>query len=693
MPAPSGFALLWLAIAHPAVLASRVVSTRLNSAQDPAKVYPVTRVVELLKDMKKNLEQQADTDEEVYEKLACWCTTNDKAKAKGISDAEARLSDLSATIEKTTALSATLTVEIKGLQEEVARNEKSLQVATALREKQRAEFIGEEKEMIQSIQALGSAVVVLSKHHGGGAALLSGQALAAAVKAAGRLQRHAALLQGRLTPSQKRAVEALAQQAAPGGDYYSATPTFKRAYKPQSGEIFGILTEMKETFENDLSESQREEVEAQQTYEQVSAAKENEIQMGQASLRDKQQQIADSDVKLAQSKQDREDTGASLAADKAFLTDLKLKCAMTDKDWDDRQKVRQSELTAVAEAIAILSADDARDLFSRTYNPAAFVQQRSKHQASNRDQAAAVLMAAAERSHSSQMAALAASVRLDPFTRVKKAIDDMVAQLLSEKDLEVKHKDWCLDELAKNERSSEKQAHTKATLESKIEGLKLSITGLNNTIEGLQSEISDLQLQLRRAKEDRDLEHKEFDATIADQRKSQQLLTQAVAVLKRIYAQASQSPSPPALVQRAQQAPPPGFTAYEKHGGATSVLALIEHIVQDTKNLEATTLQAETEAQDAFMKLLQETTNSVAAKQNAILDRTSEMTQAEQDLTQAKSELDGATTEIQALADNAAGLHGSCDFTLKNFDLRQAARDEEVAALRQAKAFLSGMKL
>jgi len=692
--APQALALLWLAAALPAALASRLVASRSNHLQAPAKSYPVSGVVELLRDMQKQLSKQADADEEIYEKLACWCTTNDKAKTQAIADAEARVTDLSATIEKTTALGETLKVEINGLEQEVAKNQQSLNVATALREKQKAEFVGEEKEMIQSIQALGAAITVLAKHHeGGGASLLSGQALAAAATAAGRLQRHSALLQGRLTPSQQRAVQALAQQA-PGGGYYDATPTFKQAYKPQSGEIFGILREMKETFEADLSASQKEEVEAQQTYEQVKEAKENEIQMGQAFLRDKQQQLADADEKLAQSKQDRQDTEASLGADKSFLSDLKLKCSMTDKEWDDRQRARQTEQAAVAEAISILSSDDARDLFSRTYNPAAFIQRRSTRQVSGRDRAAAVLLAATGRAHSAQLAALAAAARIDSFTRVKQAIDDMVAQLLNEKELEVRHKDWCIDELAKNERSAEKQAHTKATLDNTIQGLQLKITGLNNTIEGLQGEISDLQLQQQRAREDREIEHREFNTTIADQRQSRELLQEALAVLQRVYAAASETPAPSAaLLQRQQPTPPPGFTTYEKHGGASSVVALVQHIIEDTQNMEAATLQAETDAQDAFTQLVQETTTSVAAKQDAVLDRTREMTQAEQDLTQARSELDGTLTEMQALSETGAGLHGSCDFTLKNFDLRQAARDEEVAALRQAKAYLSGMQL
>ena len=38
-----------------------------------------------------------------------------------------------------------------------------------------------------------------------------------------------------------------------------------------------------------------------------------------------------------------------------------------------------------------------------------------------------------------RLATLAVQVRLDAFTRVKKAIDDMIAQLLKEKENETKH--------------------------------------------------------------------------------------------------------------------------------------------------------------------------------------------------------------------------------------------------------------
>ena len=37
--------------------------------------------------------------------------------------------------------------------------------------------------------------------------------------------------------------------------------------------------------------------------------------------------------------------------------------------------------------------------------------------------------------------------------------------------------------------------------------------------------------------------------------------------------------------------------------------------------------------------------------------------------------------ELQMLANESADLHSSCDFILKNFDVRQGARDDEIEAL------------
>jgi hypothetical protein len=253
------------------------------------------------------------------------------------------------------------------------------------------------------------------------------------------MQKHAPLLEGVLTHSERKVANAFIQ--APQ-DYFDAEPTFKQSYAPQSGEIFGILKQMKETFETNLSASQKEEMANQKAYEDLKAAKEEEIAAGQAQIDSKTQELADTDEKLAQSKQDVEDTKASLSADEQFLMMLKEKCQMTDKEWEERQKTRSLEMEAVSKALAILSSDDSHDLFTKTFNPASFVQ-TATDASSARDKASATLMAIAKKTKNPRLATLATQVRLDAFTRVKKAIDDMIAQLLQEKADEIKHKDFC----------------------------------------------------------------------------------------------------------------------------------------------------------------------------------------------------------------------------------------------------------
>merc|ERR1719253_1925734 len=122
-----------------------------------AKNRPVSKVMTLLKDMLKQLEKEASEDEEIYDKMACWCEVNDKEKTKSIADAEARISDLTTKIEELTAESSRLNTEIKNLEKEVAANQEALDKATAIRQKQLAEFNGEEKALLQSISALKSA--------------------------------------------------------------------------------------------------------------------------------------------------------------------------------------------------------------------------------------------------------------------------------------------------------------------------------------------------------------------------------------------------------------------------------------------------------------------------------------------------------------------------------------------------------
>jgi chromosome segregation ATPase len=281
-------------------------------------------------------------------------------------------------------------------------------------------------------------------------------------------------------------------------------------------------------------------------------------------------------------------------------------------------------------------------------------------------------------------------VRLDAFTRVKKAIDDMIGNLLDEKDAEIKTRDNCIEELNTNEKQTAKELHTKTNLQTKIEGLEMNIKGLNTTINTMKEEIAELETQKKRASEDRAAQKADFDGTVADQRETQVLLQKAYDTLKEVYE--SKTAEPSLLQKKTAQTPPAEFSSYEKNKGGSGVLALLEHIMNEAKAMEAEAIQAEQDSRDAYDKFKQDTTDSIAAKQDAITDRTSEMSRDQGLLTETKSEYDGTVAELEALAKDEGDLHASCDYVLKNFEARQEARDQEVEALRQAKAYLSGME-
>jgi len=635
---------------------------------EAAKNRPVTKVVNLLKDMLKQLEKEGEEDEEIYDQLACWCATNEKEKTKSVAEAEQRITDLTTSIEDLTASSSRLGTEIKNLEKEVAENQHALDQATAIRQKELAEFVQEEKDLLQSIDGLASAIKVLSKHNGASFLQVDIQGAVSTIQY--QVAKNSKYLEGVITPTERKKISSFIQESA------------SAKYAPQSGEIFGILEQMKESFESNLAELQKEEAANVKAFQELKAAKEEEISAGQDQIDAKTQENADADEKLAQNKEDLEDTKKTLGEDEAFLAMLKEKCSTTDAEWEERTKTRQLEMEACSKALAVLSSDEAHDLFTKTFNPA-FVQV-SEH--SERQSAAAkFLKEAALKTDNPRLAAIAMKVKLDAFVRVKKAIDDMITQLTAEKQDEIKHKDWCVDEFNTNQVQTERKEAEKQDLLALIEDLQLQIKTLTGEIDTLKSEIDELNLNMKRGGEDREKENKEFQLVVADQRAAQKLLTAALDILKGFYEKAA------ALVQEGQ-APPPGFKEYKKNENAGGVMGMIQTIINDAKTMESEVIRAEEDAQKAYEDFVKDSNGSVQEKTKSMTNKIEERAKAEEDLNQATQGKENALLELEQLSNYNAELHQSCDFIMKNFEIRQTARDEEIEALKQAKAILSGAK-
>merc|ERR1719174_744750 len=99
-----------------------MVTSRFSALQrdldESLKQRPVTKVINMLKDMKAELETEMEDDKEVYEKITCWCETGMKEKTKAIEEGEANIEALTAEIEEHTAKLAELKALLKNTKDE-----------------------------------------------------------------------------------------------------------------------------------------------------------------------------------------------------------------------------------------------------------------------------------------------------------------------------------------------------------------------------------------------------------------------------------------------------------------------------------------------------------------------------------------------------------------------------------------------
>merc|ERR1719235_541065 len=272
----------------------------------------------------------------------------------------------------------------------------------------------------------------------------------------------------------------------------------------------------------------------------------------------------------------------------------------------------------------------------------------------------------------------------DVFAKVKEVIDKLMANLHEQQKDDVSERDVCIDTLNTNEKEIAAAHSRKDDMETKVEDLTLLIEKAEDSM--AVKEIEDTKKQMKVASENREKENHDFQLTVTDQRATQKLLAAALEKLAAVY-KAS------ALTQveaHAAQAPPPGFGEYKKAGGAGGVMGMIENIISESKQVETEAVAAETQAQQTYEAFIKDSNKELDALMRANADKMEAMSTADADKIRTEADLAHTTKEIESLETFRRTTQGGCDFLLKNFEVRQASRTQEIEALEQAKAVMSG---
>jgi outer membrane murein-binding lipoprotein Lpp len=252
------------------------------AAAEAATVNPIRRVVTMLQMMGKKIAEEGAKEEEQFDRFMCYCKTGGSSLEKAIADAEAKIPQLEAAIKESGSQVLQLKADVKQHKADREAAKTAMKEATGLREKEAAAFADYSAEANANIKAMTGAIAALEKGMGG--AFLQTPA--------------AALLQK---------VAASADLEDADRDVLTAFLSQSQGYAPQSGQITGILKQMKDTWSADLAKATEEENKSKADYDGLMAAKEKEVAACGKMIEEKTARIGEMGVEVVNMADDLED--------------------------------------------------------------------------------------------------------------------------------------------------------------------------------------------------------------------------------------------------------------------------------------------------------------------------------------------------------------------------------------------------
>jgi len=341
---------LALGLASPAQAAGTSASMQMQTGANP-----IRKVVNLLQGLRKEAEKEGALARKAFDKALCFCTTNDAKTTTEIEDATARVSALTATIKELEGSNAQLKSEIADLESEIGEDQKSVDEATKVRKDEAGQYAAESMDLKTNIAAVQQAVEALKK----GLSLIQSDGS----------------LPDALVAHMKPALSKVAA-AAQGGDRDMIASFMQGGTQAGSADqILGILEQMLDNFKENLGSSTKEEEGALTEYNNLMEGKTAELKAAKAEAEEKKGRMAMQVQKKADAEEDLEDTNATLEASTTFLANLRKKCADQKKEFEESERLRAEEVSAIQDTIKILNDDDALDMFKKTLPSPELVQE------------------------------------------------------------------------------------------------------------------------------------------------------------------------------------------------------------------------------------------------------------------------------------------------------------------------------
>jgi len=636
-----------------------------------SSVSPVQKVIQLLDELKAKVEADLAAEETAMEEYTAWCDEESNSKEDAITSSKRTIDDLSATIEDAKGTIATLTSTVEDLTSKISASEADLADASKIRKKENADFLAAEKELVDTVDGLGRAVVVLKRNM-------------AFVQAGQLPKKELSLMATSLSKiieaswvneHDRKVVQSLLQSGESDEDLEFQPQATTTSYSSQSGGIVDTLEDMQEKAEASLSSTRKDEMEAAHSFALLKQSLEDEISVSKKQLSQATLQKSNTEEELHAAEEDLTTTKKVLADDESYLAELKESCTAKATEWSIRLKDAGEETAAIEKAKEILSTGV--KVFLQTSSMTRTTDE-DVEQAQRRAAAVRTLRGLAKKYNTFGLLELSMSAKSDPFGKVRGLIESMIAKLTKEAAEEADLKSFCDEETSE---SKAKQAELSAKLDktnARIAKAVASKAKLTEDIKVLEEQIAEIDSADAEATKIRGEEHEEYLKSSKDLKDSAEAVAKAISVLTEYYSSAS-------FVQTKQA---PEF-ASNKGDIASTITSMLEVAESDLSKLLAETEAAESSALSAYEELTKENKVSKATKMADAKGKAQEVKSTDVAISNYKEDKTSLTSELDAVLAYLDKLKPQCETKVMSYAERKAKREAEIEGLKEALAVLS----
>jgi len=634
---------------------------------------PTGKVIELLDELKGKVENDLATEEKAMGEYTEYCDDELTEKGFAIKTANREIAGFKAAIEDAAGKYEKNTAALEELGADIAQKQEDLAAASKVRKGENGDFQGAEKELVEAVDTLSRAIIVLKR----GVSLLSGkasskkfeqlsQALEAVVVAAGswgvsaRSQLTVKSFLNTASNSDDDELSLLAQPQAAVSNYDN-----------HSGGIVGTLKDMKDKAEATLADLRREETNSRHAFELLSQSLTDAVGVAERDAANAQaNQSAASEAK-AKAEGNLAATEASKAADEKYSARLDEQCKAKAAEWVARQKSGAAEIKALDEAKDVLAGGVKVSLAQTTTTTS-----RRSRASSNRFEAVELLKKLGRQYRSFGLLELATKAGSDPFGKVRDLINGMINKLEKEAQDEATHESFCKEELAKSTKSQENKENRADKYQTRIDQAKAGIQDLKSSIADLQQELAEIAKATRTATQIRHKENANYKKASKDYKESIEAVTSAIATLTDFYRGAS-------FVQQPELAGSRGDAGH----------MIIEILAQAESDFSGTLAEVEAdeaESAAAYKELSQANAVAKSTKEAEVKGKQSEIKSLEVALGNHASDLATVSKELDAVMGYLAQLRPQCESKAMSYEERKERRDAEIVGLKDALDLLQG---